>query len=161
MRKTSEGLGSISKLDTDSGLIMEREAELQEIVWLKEKLRAVPYWREGHRRLALLGLNQGDSAMAYASALAVKKLSGSPEALLEGEHLVGKSLLQGGDPQRALPFLKKVSPESTEAAEDLAAAYLALGSLREAYSTLSELPRDALSPASKEAYLYLRDKLND
>lgn len=109
------------------------------LVWIQKKLRSNPFWPKGHFLFGLLQLQQGDLEAAYISAQAVKALEGSSP---RQQFLLAKLHVRRREFAVAIDILedKKVRQAfGQEAIEELLAAYVGSGSLRQATSLLGTL----------------------
>ena len=128
---------------------------------LRTILRKHPTWRLGHLELGEESLLSDDIASAYASAQVVLHLesddSQSPNAS-RASFLLGRCYLRRGDAKRALQFFTTKCTDPSllwKIKEECAAAYMLCGDLETAFSTLSSVPHDALTPEGAAAKEYL------
>jgi hypothetical protein len=107
--------------------------------WIRKKLRAVPYWPQGHFLFGLLQLQQGDLEAAYISSQAVRALEGaSPRQQL----LLAKLHVRRREFAAAIDILvdKQVQQVfAEEAIEELLAAYVGSGASKQASALLETL----------------------
>ncbi len=128
-------------------------------------LRAHPYWKSGHLKLAKLAFSENDIALAYASAHAVLMLSASSSnSGLSARHVLAKCHLARGQVNEALVILqrlKKELPNETTVKEDEVACHMALGDNETAIDVINQIPKMSLSDEGRAAYKFLNAKLNN
>lgn len=137
-----------------------RRAEFSQ--WIRRCLRRYPYWTRGHLVLARFSLDLSDIATAYASLQAVGVLDSGQQHKLVREHLLARCYLSSGAAGKARDILQSLSHERRIPAisEDLAAAQMALGEMKEAQVILEGISADEISQEGKTALTYLRGKAN-
>ena len=124
-------------------------------------LRATPWWRMGHVRLAEDALLQRDLPLAFASGQAALVLSRTAGQRVGAALLVARALLAGGSPVRARAVLEPLRvqhPERFDLIEELAACFLAEGDFAAARTMLEGIPQSSRSASSGAALTYLRNK---
>lgn len=130
--------------------------------WITARLRSYPYWRSGHYRLAHLALEVRDMNLAYASALAVRKLSSSPRSLAES------ALLESHVCNRSMHYVKArevlgAVPERLRGSRhyaELFAAHVGLMDWKGALLDFEKIPASDRTPELLSAADFVRGKLH-
>lgn len=131
--------------------------------FIKKYLRLYPYWSPGHLRLGELALEQNDIALAYASAMAARLLGVRAGEELRLNLLLGRSYLRSGAHESAAQIFEnalKSAPHNTQLKEELAAAFIPQGKVREARDLLQSIPQDQISQEGMTALTYLSGRLS-
>lgn len=156
--ETQSVIDAMTHSEFDAAVSMRGER----ILFLRKRLRKVPYWTRGHLELGKVSLSQKDFSLAYSSSLAVQKLEPSGELWAEAVLLQAKSHLQSGDAHSALSCLMKLkgkrSKVELDVLEEFGATYIALDDPKNASEVLNAIPQDKRTMTCVAALEYLSRK---
>ena len=132
-----------------------------EELYLRGLLRRVPWWFEGHRRLAELALESRAEQLLLTSTHAMRVVAQSSEQREVAAHFMARRSLRQGDHDQAVALLEPLVRSSSreDLKEDLVAALIGVERYHDAIALIETVPTEDRSPGIQTLERYLRSKV--
>lgn len=129
---------------------------------LKALLSRNPVWTAGHRTLAQLAFQNGNTKLAYSSSHCFLTLARRPKDKALALSMLARCYTAGGDATTALAYFDKscaIFPADLETIEHIAAAHILARNFAAAAKLLISIGDKNLTPQAKAALTFAQSKL--
>lgn len=132
----------------------------------EEMLRAMlsknPTWITGHRTLADIALQNGNTRLAYSASHCFLSLAVRDRDKATALSMLARCYTASGNAPAALNYFEKscaISPPNSETKEHMAAAHMLAKNFSEAEMLLTSIGENHLTPQAKAALKFAKSKL--
>lgn len=129
---------------------------------LRAMLSRNPSWASGHKTLASIALQNGDTKLAYSASHCFLSLAVRDRDKALALSLLAQCFTATGDAHFALQYFEKscaIFPADTKTKEHIAAAHILANNFKEAEQLLTSIEEEHLTPQAKAALRFAQSKL--